>query len=155
MRQRHGDHVGDTFERVTQLPDALVVGAVGSTDDERLLVQPERVAAFQRAGAVNAGQDGNAKGEQCLCQRLLLAAPECLAHPADDGALARDERGVEDKGRIKVGRLRVLHHGRWRDATLQMRPGDPDEYLRRMNRVHAAFVRTESSVPAIVEITLA
>jgi hypothetical protein len=30
--------------------------------------------------------------------------------------------------------------------------GDPEAYLRRMNRVHAAFVRNESSTPGVVEI---
>jgi hypothetical protein len=29
---------------------------------------------------------------------------------------------------------------------------DPDRYLSRMNRVHAAFVRVESTTPAVVEI---
>lgn len=51
------------------------------------------------------------------------------------------------------GHLRVFLHGRWRDARLQLRTGDPEPYLRRMNRVHAAFVRTESSSPSVVEIT--
>jgi deazaflavin-dependent oxidoreductase (nitroreductase family) len=51
------------------------------------------------------------------------------------------------------GQLRVFLHGRWRDARLQPRSGDPEPYLRRMNRVHAAFVHAESSVPGVVEIT--
>jgi deazaflavin-dependent oxidoreductase (nitroreductase family) len=51
------------------------------------------------------------------------------------------------------GRLRIFHRGRWRHARLQPRPGDPEAYLRRMNRAHAAFVRMESSIPALVEIT--
>jgi hypothetical protein len=54
---------------------------------------------------------------------------------------------------LRDGHLRVFLHGRWRDARLQPRPGDPEPYLRRMNRVHAAFVRTESSDPAPIEIT--
>ena len=51
------------------------------------------------------------------------------------------------------GQLPVFLHGRWRDARLQPRQGDPEAYLRRMNRVHAAFVHAESSAPGIVEIT--
>jgi hypothetical protein len=51
------------------------------------------------------------------------------------------------------GQLRVLLHGRWREARLEPRPGDPEPYLRRMNKVHAAFVRTESSAPTLIEIT--
>jgi hypothetical protein len=53
----------------------------------------------------------------------------------------------------KDGRMRVFLHGTWRDARLRPREGDPESYLRRMNRVHAAFVRTESSSPALMEIT--
>jgi len=53
----------------------------------------------------------------------------------------------------REGRLRVFVHGRWREARLEPRQGDPEPYLRRMNRVHAAFVRLESTAPALVEIT--
>jgi hypothetical protein len=49
--------------------------------------------------------------------------------------------------------LRVFLHGKWRGARLEPRPGDPEPVLRRMNKVHAAFVRIESSIPALVEIT--
>jgi hypothetical protein len=41
----------------------------------------------------------------------------------------------------------------WRDARLQLGTGDPESYLRRMNKAHAAFVHTESSVPSVIEIT--
>ena len=50
------------------------------------------------------------------------------------------------------GRLRVHLRGAWRQARLRIIEGDPESYLRRMNRVHAAFVRLESSTPAVVEI---
>jgi deazaflavin-dependent oxidoreductase (nitroreductase family) len=51
------------------------------------------------------------------------------------------------------GRLRVHLRGRWRAATLRVVPGDPEAYLRRMNRVHAWFVRRHSTTPGLVEIT--
>ena len=51
------------------------------------------------------------------------------------------------------GQLRVFLHGKWREARLQLGTGDPESYLRRMNKVHAAFVHTESSVPSVIEIT--
>jgi hypothetical protein len=35
---------------------------------------------------------------------------------------------------------------------LRVLDADPETYLRRMNRVHAAFVRSESSIPRVVEI---
>jgi deazaflavin-dependent oxidoreductase (nitroreductase family) len=50
------------------------------------------------------------------------------------------------------GRLRVHLRGAWRLARLRILDADPERYLRRMNRVHAAFVRLESSTPGVVEI---
>jgi len=51
------------------------------------------------------------------------------------------------------GHLRIFFHGNWRGARMQLRPGDPEDYLRRMNAVHAKFVRMGSSVLELVEIT--
>lgn len=73
--------------------------------------------------------------------KLIVVAEDGLRSAWVKNALARD------------GRLRVFLRGSWRDAHLQPRPGDPEAYLRRMNKVHAAFVRTESSDPAVIEIT--
>ena len=50
------------------------------------------------------------------------------------------------------GRLRIHLRGTWRPARLRILDADPETYLRRMNRVHAAFVRIESSTPGVVEI---
>jgi deazaflavin-dependent oxidoreductase (nitroreductase family) len=50
------------------------------------------------------------------------------------------------------GRLRIHLRGAWRPARLRILDADPASYLRRMSRVHAAFVRLESSTPAVVEI---
>ena len=50
------------------------------------------------------------------------------------------------------GRLRVHLRGVWRQARLRILDADPQIYLRRMNRVHAAFVQLESTTPAVVEI---
>ena len=73
--------------------------------------------------------------------KLIVVAEDGLAASWVRNALARN------------GRLRVFLHGRWRDAHLEPRQGDPEAYLRRMNRTHAAFVRMESSAPELVEIT--
>jgi deazaflavin-dependent oxidoreductase (nitroreductase family) len=51
------------------------------------------------------------------------------------------------------GRLRIFLRGRWRGARLRPRPGDPEDLLARMGRVHAALVRMESSNPTLIEIT--
>jgi deazaflavin-dependent oxidoreductase (nitroreductase family) len=50
------------------------------------------------------------------------------------------------------GRLRVHLRGKWRPSRLRMVDESPEACLRKMNRVHAAFVRHESSTPAVVEI---
>jgi deazaflavin-dependent oxidoreductase (nitroreductase family) len=50
------------------------------------------------------------------------------------------------------GRLRIHLRGAWRLARLRILDADPETYLRQMNRVHAAFVRSESSTPGVVEI---
>src|SRR5262245_47891800 len=50
------------------------------------------------------------------------------------------------------GRLRIHLRGAWRAARLRILEGDPESYLRRMSRAHAAFVRLESTTPAVVEI---
>jgi deazaflavin-dependent oxidoreductase (nitroreductase family) len=73
--------------------------------------------------------------------KLIVVVEDGLHAAWVRNALARD------------GQLRVFLQGRWRDARLQPRSGDPEPYLRRMNRVHAAFVHAGSSVPGVVEIT--
>lgn len=52
------------------------------------------------------------------------------------------------------GRLRIHLRGAWRLARLRILDADPETYLRQMNRVHAAFVRSESTTPEVVEIVL-
>jgi hypothetical protein len=44
--------------------------------------------------------------------------------------------------------------GAWRSARLRFVDGDPESYLQRMNRVHAAFVHIESTTPAVIELML-
>lgn len=73
--------------------------------------------------------------------KLIVVAEDGLATSWVRNALDRD------------GRLRVFHRGKWRRARLKPRPGDPEVYLGRMNKAHAAFVRMESSVPEVIEIT--
>ena len=50
------------------------------------------------------------------------------------------------------GRLRIHFRGAWHEARVRLLDADPEAYLRRMNRVHAAFVRVESTTPSVVEI---
>jgi len=52
------------------------------------------------------------------------------------------------------GRLRIFLRGRWREARLRMLEDPPEPYLARMNRIHAGFVRLESSTPGVAELVL-
>ncbi len=66
----------------------------------------------------------------------------------EDGARAQWVRNAQKNGR----RLRVHLRGAWRPARLRMLHANPATYLERMNRVHAALVRSHSSTPRVVEI---
>ena len=52
------------------------------------------------------------------------------------------------------GRLRIHLRGRWVGARLRMLDESPESYLTRMNRIHAGFVRLESSTPGVAELVL-
>lgn len=52
------------------------------------------------------------------------------------------------------GRLRINLKGRWRWASLRMLDVEPEAYLSRMNRAHAALVRSHSSTPTVAELVL-
>ncbi len=43
------------------------------------------------------------------------------------------------------GQLRIFLRGRWCHARLRMLEGDPEAYLHRMNRLHAALLRGHST----------
>jgi len=72
--------------------------------------------------------------------RIIVVVEDGLHANWVRNALARD------------GRLRIHLRGHWRGATLRMLDDDPEVYLARMNRVHAGFVRLESSTPGVVEL---
>jgi deazaflavin-dependent oxidoreductase (nitroreductase family) len=66
----------------------------------------------------------------------------------EDGSRAHWVRNALADG----GRLRIFFRGAWRSARLRILDGDPEPYLERMNRVHAAFVRHEASTPGVIEL---
>jgi deazaflavin-dependent oxidoreductase (nitroreductase family) len=66
----------------------------------------------------------------------------------EDGSRAHWVRNSLANG----GRLRIYFRGAWRPARLRVLDADPETYLKRMNRVHAAFVRNEASAPGVVEL---
>lgn len=66
----------------------------------------------------------------------------------EDGSRAHWVRNALADG----GRLRIFFRGSWRSARLQVLDADPETYLKRMNRVHAAFIRREASTPGVIEL---
>jgi len=72
--------------------------------------------------------------------RIIVVVEDGLRSSWVQNALAQD------------GRLRVHLRGRWRQARLHLLQADPESYLSRMNRVHAALVRSHSSTPGVVEL---
>ena len=66
----------------------------------------------------------------------------------EDGARAQWVRNSLAHG----GRLRIFFRGAWRSARLRLLDANPETYLERMNRVHAAFVRNEATTPGVVEL---
>ena len=72
--------------------------------------------------------------------RIIVVVEDGLRANWVRNALARD------------GRLRIHLRGRWRDARLRMLEEDPESYLIRMNRIHASFVRLESTTPSVAEL---
>jgi deazaflavin-dependent oxidoreductase (nitroreductase family) len=74
--------------------------------------------------------------------RIIVVVEDGLRAHWVRNALARD------------GRLRIHFRGRWREARLRMVDEHPESYLTRMNRIHAGFVRVESSTPGVAELVL-
>ena len=68
---------------------------------------------------------------------------------AEDGARADWVRNALEQD----GRLRIYLRDRWRHASLSLVDCDPEAYLQRMNKLHAALVRMHSTAPQAVEIT--
>jgi len=66
----------------------------------------------------------------------------------EDGARSHWVRNAQ----ANDGRLRIFLRGSWRSARLRVLDADPEAYLKRMNRVHAGFVRIEATTPGVIEL---
>jgi deazaflavin-dependent oxidoreductase (nitroreductase family) len=104
---------------------------------------------YTRANAIIVETVGRRSGKQRRVPVGFLEEDGNLIVIAEDGLATSWVRNALDT----EGHLRIFFRGNWRDARLEPRSGDPEAYLRRMNKAHAAFVRMESSAPALVEIT--
>jgi deazaflavin-dependent oxidoreductase (nitroreductase family) len=104
---------------------------------------------YTRSNAIIVETVGRRSGRRRRAPVGFLEEGGKLIVVAEDGMASAWVRNALDRD----GRLRVFLRGRWREARLRPLPGDPGDYLARMGRVHAAFVRMESSNPAVIEIT--
>jgi len=104
---------------------------------------------YTRRNAIIVETIGRRSGKQRRVPVGFLEEDGKLIVVAEDGLATLWVRNALDR----EGQLRVFYRGRWRNARLEPRSGDPEAYLRRMNKTHAAFVRMESSVPELIEIT--
>jgi hypothetical protein len=103
---------------------------------------------YTRRNAIIIETIGRKSGQRYRIPVGFLQESGKLIVISEDGAACL----VGENAQAKDGQQRVFLHGRWRQARLQLGTGDPELYLRRMNRVHAAFVHTESSAPSVIEI---
>jgi hypothetical protein len=88
-----------------ELLDAARVRAVAAADEERVVVEPERVAAVDRPRRLDPGGDGDAGAREGGLERGRLAEAPVLARPQEDGALVADEDGVVGVDGVGVPRL--------------------------------------------------
>ena len=100
QRQRDDRHA-ERREQIAQLDDGRVVRAVGEADAERVVVQPERVAAVHRRLAADGAEDRHVEFIERPAHRLLLAAPQRFPRLRDDRPGIRDDGRVVDEDRIQ------------------------------------------------------
>jgi deazaflavin-dependent oxidoreductase (nitroreductase family) len=104
---------------------------------------------YTRSNAIIVETIGRRSGKRRRVPVGFLEEGGRLIVVAEDGISSSWVRNALDR----EGRLRVFLRGNWRQARLRPVAGDPEDYLARMGRVHAAFVRMESSTPALIEIS--
>src|SRR5204862_1693182 len=97
----------DLGERTRERLRARVVRAVADADDERALVQPERVSALRQGRWLEPGRDGDSRTLEVACHRVDLSPPPLLAGAEEDGSALSDDRGVVDVHGVRVSFDRI------------------------------------------------
>ena len=103
VRQVVREHLGVGEER-RELLDARGVRAVAAADEQGLAVEPERVAAVDRAGRLDPSGDRDAGLREIVLERRRLAQPLVLARAEQHGAALADEQRVVGVDRVGVAR---------------------------------------------------
>jgi deazaflavin-dependent oxidoreductase (nitroreductase family) len=132
--------------RLTKLPKPVVRLANALTNLALLVGIPR--PPYTRGNALIVETVGRRSGKPRRVPVGYLEDGGRLIVVVEDGIRAHWVRNALANG----GCLRIHFRGAWRSARLQVLDVDPETFLRRMNRVHAAFVRNESTTPGVVEI---
>ena len=104
VRQVVGEHLG-VGEGPRELLDACRVRPVAAPDEERLRIEPERVAAVDRPGPHDHAHNRNAGALEVDLQRERLAEAPVLARAEEHGALLAHEHRVVGVDRVGVPAL--------------------------------------------------
>lgn len=134
--------------RLTKLPKPIVRLANALTNLALLLGIPR--PPYTRGNALIVETVGRRSGKTRRVPVGYLEDDGRLIVVVEDGLQADWVRNAL----ASRGKLRIHFRGAWRSARLQVLESNPEAFLRRMNRVHAAFVRNESTTPAVVAILL-
>jgi deazaflavin-dependent oxidoreductase (nitroreductase family) len=134
-------------------PEKTRLQRIGRRLGSPLRVWPLRIGLpsppYTRRNAIIVETIGRRSGKRRRVPVGFLQEGEKLIVVAEDGRATAWVRNALER----EGNLRIFFRGGWRNARLQLREGDPEAYLSRMNAAHAALVRMHSSVPELVEIT--
>ena len=131
-----------------KLPRAVVRIANAVTNFALIVGIPR--PPYHRGNALIAETIGRQSGKRHRIPVGYLDDGDRIIVVVEDGSRAHWVRNSLADG----GRIRIHFKGSWRPARLRVLDDDPETYLQRMNRVHAAFVRNEASTPMVVELRL-
>ena len=92
----------DAWKRRIELAGAGLVRSVAETDDERLLVEPERVPALGQRRFCELGRDWHPGRREVRAHHRDLAAPLDLPRAEQDRSLACDQGWVVDVDRVEI-----------------------------------------------------
>ena len=106
-------------QRVPDPGDPGVVRAVATTDEERVVVEPEHVAAVRSRGRLHPCDDRDPGGRERRRECFGFRDARLLAHPEQQRSSRSDQNGV-----VRVDRVRISRHGLLREHDVGARSGE-------------------------------
>ncbi len=108
MREIEDDDI-HIWKRRLERCDRGLVRPVADSDQQRPLVEPERVATFDRRGLLEASDERHPRSLEGRSERVRLRAAPFLARPEKDGAIGSDEHRVVHVDRVRIAGVVVGH----------------------------------------------